>query len=332
MKKTENLSEKEKTAKLAGSAFYKTRKTPKSQMVMLKILQANRLDNLRKANKIAALAYFAKPDSKDLDINYDIVEILYSISNAFISTKKTTHYYQKFGYPIYPISWGFQLTLKTYERYIVPWIKDYNRYPFFCSSYENYLHKETWVSCPYCKEVILITKKTTEANTIKQVKEKFKESLSEAKEILIDEKEIEKRRYGTSPYSTGFYYKPPYWKASYVKCPKCKEKLRVYFKFYEGSDAKWYDPVKPPEFETKEPIIENKEYYDPVVEVKKFAEESHYLTHKGYNQLINSFLDWAEPKINNIEFEILKLVDEDTLKKYFDDYIDQKPDKGEDQP
>ena len=94
MKKTENLSEKAKTARLVSNAFYKTRKTPKSQMIMIKILQANRLDNLRRTNKMAALAFFVKPDSKDLDINYDLVEIIYAVSNAFIATRKTKHYFK----------------------------------------------------------------------------------------------------------------------------------------------------------------------------------------------------------------------------------------------
>ena len=70
-------------------------------------------------------------------------------------------------------------------------------------------------------------------------------------------------------------------------------------------------------------------HYDPIVEVAKFVEASHFLTHKGFNQLVNAFLDWAEPHVSHIEFEILKLVDPDTLEKYLD--YEFKSDKKEEQ-
>jgi len=346
MKKTENLSEKEKTARLASDAFYKRSKTPKSQMIMLKILQANRLDNLRRTNKIAALAYFIQPDSKDLEIDYDLVEIIYSVSNAFIATRKAVRYFEGWTYRIYPISWGFQLTLKNYERYIVPWMETYHYYIPFCSNFKDYLHKETWVSCPYCNKVILNTNQTTKENALKLIEEKFKESLETVKETLLDEEEIKKRTAKlNSNYDSTYYfnrsryqtYKPPYWKASYIKCPKCKQKIRISFTFFHGTDYKNYDPVNPPEFETKEIITENKEYPDPIVQAKKFQEASHFLTLKGYHQLVNSFLTWTEPYVSHIEWEILKLVDPDTLQKYLeyefksDEKSDEKEEQGEEE-
>ena len=102
MNKKENLSEKEKTARLASDAFYKTRKTPKSQMVMLKILQANRLDTLTRIQKICALTYYIKSDSKGLNINYDIVERLYAVANALNSTTETkdTFWHDNINYVI----------------------------------------------------------------------------------------------------------------------------------------------------------------------------------------------------------------------------------------
>jgi len=336
MKKTENLSEKEKTARLASKAFYKTKKTPKSQMVMLKILQANRLDNLRRTNKMAALAYFVKPDTKDLDINYDLVEVIFEASNALIATKKTKNYYK--GYPFYhcPIPWGFGVTEKNYNRYIDPWLESYHYYHPFVPSFEGYLIKETWVYCPYCEKPILSIKQTTKENALKIVKEQFKDTYETVEEVLLDEKEIEKR---SSRYCTygGYYnyrkYNPPYWAASYVRCPECKQKIRLKYKFFKGSDAEDYDPITPPEFETKKIIIANKESYPSFIEAKKFEGVSHWLTPKGYDQLVNSFLGWAEPYVSNLEFEILKLVDSDTLEKYFEHefFADKKTDKGEDQ-
>ena len=77
MKNNKNLTPEEKTRNLAGKAFYKSKKTPKSQMIMFKILQANRLDSLQKANKMAALASFVEPDSEELEIDYDIVQVIY---------------------------------------------------------------------------------------------------------------------------------------------------------------------------------------------------------------------------------------------------------------
>lgn len=49
---------------------------------------------------------------------------------------------------------------------------------------------------------------------------------------------------------------------------------------------------------------------------------------------MNSFTAYAEPLISEIEWEILKLVDEDDLKKYLEQEFsaDQKQEQGEDQP
>ena len=335
MKKEEKLSDEEKTARLASKAFYKTKKTPKSQMIMIKILQSNRLDNLRRTNKMAALAYFVKPDTKDLDINYDLVEVIFEVSNALIATKQTKNYYQ--GYPFFhcPIPWGFGVTEKNYKRYIDPWLESLYYYQEFVPSFDKYLIKETWIFCPCCEKPILTIKQTTKANALKTVKERFKDTLEDVKEVLIDKKEIEKRTHEdySFSYSYSSVYKPPYWVASYIECPKCKKKIRLKFTLFKGSHAEHYDPVEPPEFETKEIIIENKEFYPSFVEAKKFEKTSHWLTPKGYNQLVNSFLGWAEPSVSNLEFEILKLVDVDTLDKYFEHAFseDKKTDEGEDQ-
>jgi len=335
MKKPEALSEEEKTRKLADSAFYKRSKTPKSQMIMIKVLQANKLDNLRRTNKIAALAYFIQPDSKDLEIDYDRVKVLYSISNAFISTKKTAYITQGYWrYWIYPISWSFQLTQDTYTKYVLPWIiEDYHYHKILCSNYEIYLYRETRLSCPYCNKIMLTTKLTTKKDAIDQLKQKYKESFEEKKEALINEDEIrERNRY---EIRLGYYhgYKPPHWEASYTKCPNCKEKIRLNFKFFKGTHPSLHPSIKPPEFETKEPVIEYREYYDPIVQVKRFSEASHVLTRKGYNQLVNSFLAWAEPSISRIEWEILKLVDPDTLQKYLDLEFksEEKEEQGEEE-
>jgi len=341
MKKSENLSDEEKTARLASKAFYKTRKTPKSQMIMLKILQANRLDNLRKTNKIAALAYFVKPDTKDLDINYGLVEVIFEISNALIATKKTKNYYQ--GYPFfhYPIPWGFGLTQKTYNRYIEPWLESYYYYRELVPSFEGYLIKETVVFCPYCNKTILSINQTSKENALKIVKDKFKDSLKEINQVLISKEEIKKRKENLNPYYEDTYfhshryhtYKSPYYIASYINCPKCEQKILLNFKFFQGDNPEYYDPVNPPEIETKEIIIENKEGYPAFIEAKKFEKTSHWLTSKGYDQLANSFLGWAEPHVSHIEFEILKLVDPDTLEKYleYEFKSDKKEEQGEEE-
>jgi DNA-directed RNA polymerase subunit RPC12/RpoP len=324
------LSEEEKTRDLANTAFYKRSKTPKSQMIMLKLLQANRLDNLRRTNKIAALAYFIEPDSKDLNIDYNIVEKIYTLSNAFVTTKKELHYYQYWRYPIYPIPWRFHIKTETYKKYIDPWMQTYHYYTAFCHNYESLLHKETWVYCPYCKETILVMNQTTRENAIRHVKDQFKKSLKEAKKVLIDKEELKKREEKHS--LEGIRYEPPSWEASCIECPKCKDKIILSFKFFKGSNHKDYDPVKSPKLAKKEILVENKKYYDPVIEAKKFREESHYLTQKGYSQLVNSFLEWTEPYVSNIEFEILKLVDPDTLQKYLDlEFKTKKEETGEEE-
>ena len=58
---------------------------------------------------------------------------------------------------------------------------------------------------------------------------------------------------------------------------------------------------------------------------------SNHLTKKGLNQLVNSFTAYAEPLISDIEWEILKLVDEDDLKKYLEQEFsaEHKQEKGE---
>lgn len=60
---------------------------------------------------------------------------------------------------------------------------------------------------------------------------------------------------------------------------------------------------------------------------------SQWLEKEGFKDLVSAFLKWAEPHVSHFEFEILKLVDSDTLDKYFEHEFsaDQKPDKGEDQ-
>ena len=63
----------------------------------------------------------------------------------------------------------------------------------------------------------------------------------------------------------------------------------------------------------------------------KYQKASYQLTEVGYNQQVNSFLQWAEPHVNNIEYEILKLVDENVLEKYLDQiFSSEKQTPGED--
>ena len=116
MKKNTELSEDEKTKNLAGNAFYKSKKTPKSQMIMLKMLQANRLDPLHKANKMAALAYFIKPDSESLEIDYDLVAVIYLVSNALLNTQKTHYRDYNHSFDYYSIPWSFEFNLENYNR------------------------------------------------------------------------------------------------------------------------------------------------------------------------------------------------------------------------
>ena len=332
MKKEENLSDKEKTARLAGKAFYKTKKTPKSQMIMIKDLQANRLDNLRKANKMAALAYFVEPDSKDLDINYDLVEVIFEVSNALIATKKTRNYDQ--GIPFFhcSIPFGFEVNMKNYERFILPWVRSPHHYHQFISSFDKYLIQETLVYCPYCKESILKLPQTSRTQAINMFKETYRKSLKEVRENLISDKETERMQHVFYSPST---YTPPWWSVSYFNCPKCKQKIMIEYSYFKGTNYKKHesDLIKPPKITIKEPVIKDEDYYPPFIESKRFDEVSHWLTPKGYNQLVNSFLGWAEPHVSNFEFEILKLVDSDTLEKYFEQEFsaDKKPDKGEDQ-
>ena len=190
----------------------------------------------------------------------------------------------------------------------------------------------TYCICPYCEEVLLeIPKEITEEQRLELTKEAFKESFETFKDVLIDEKEIE-RRSSSYTYST---YKPPYWEASYIKCQKCQQKIRIDFTFFHGSDYKKYDPLPSPEFGTKELVVKQKlEVTENTLGLAlRYKLISSQLNKKGYNQLVNSFTAYAEPLISEIEWEILKLVDEDDLKKYLEQEFsaDKKPDKGEDQ-
>ena len=339
MKKPENLSDKEKTARLASKAFYKTRKTPKSQMIMLKLLSANRLDTLARIQKICSLTYNIQHDSKDLKIDYDTVEILYAVANALKSTTetKTAHWYDNYNYAIlrqYPIPWGFTITEKNYLRYIHNWMKTYTyvteQIPDLDKIETTMKHLITYCICPYCEEVLLeISKEVTEEQRLELTKETFKESFGTVKEVLIDEKEIKKR----TNLSISGKYKPPYWEASYIKCPKCQQEIRIAFIIFKGSNYKKYDPLPSPKFETKELIVKQKlEVTENTLGLAlKFKLVSSHLNKKGYNQLVNSFTAYAEPLISEIEWEILKLVDEDDLKKYLEQEFsaEHKQEKGE---
>ena len=348
-KKEEKLSEEEKTARLASKAFYKTRKTPKSQMIMLKILQANRLDTLTRIQKICSLTYYIQHDSKDLNIDYDTVEILYDVANALKSTTetKTAHWYDNYNYSVlkeYPIPWGFMITEKNYLRYIHNWMKTYTFFKIEVPEVDKIettiRQLITYCICPYCEEVLLeIPEEITKKQLLELTKETYKESFETVKKILIDEEQIKKRKTEISniynSYNKTFTYKPPYWEASYIKCQKCQQKIRIAFNFFKGSNYKKYDPLSSPEFGTKELIVKQKlEVTENTLGLAlKFKLISSHLTKKGYNQLVNSFTAYAEPPISKIEWEILKLVDEDDLKKYLEQEFsaDKKPDKGEEQ-
>ena len=103
------------------------------------------------------------------------------------------------------------------------------------------------------------------------------------------------------------------------------------YSYFKGTNYWKHGIIKPPKNTIKEPVIKDKNYYPSFIESKIFNEVSHWLTPKGYDQLVNSFLGWAEPHVSNLEFEILKLVDVDTLDKYFENAfsVDKKPDEGE---
>ena len=329
MKKPE-ISEDEKTKNLAGHAFYKSKKTPKSQMIMLKMLQANRLDPLHKANKMAALAFFIKPDSEELQIDYELVDVIHTVSNALLKTSKQKIWVDQWtSCIIYPIPWSFQFTLETYRKYIRPWMETYNYYKINVPKIQQYKITETFVFCPYCSKPIHGMPQTTKDKALKNVEEIFSESIKSVLEVSIDKNEFERRKALALPGE----YNPPHWKASYLDCPKCKQKIRLTFEFFKGTDNKQYEPVEKPEFETKEIIFEDKEIVAPIVQVIRYKHASSYLSETGYSQQITSFLQWAEPIVSHIEWEILKLVDENVLEKYLDQIFQSNEEKtlGEEQ-
>lgn len=306
-------TEEEQTAKLAKDAFYKRTKTPKSQIIMLKILHVNRLDLLQRINKLCGLAYFVKPDAEKLNLDFDLIEIILSVSNSLINTKKQHRYFDGFKYDVYPVAWSFSLTPETYKRYISKWLETYEFYRAFVKfPSKDYWHSETWFTCPYCKKTILSIPQASKEKAVQKVKNQFKDSFQQIKDVLISEEEEKQRR-------KRFYgYRPPYWEATYIICPECKKKIRVTFEFYRGKYANRFDPIEDPEFETKELIIENKTYPDPVLKALQFNATADVLSLRGFNQLKAAFVRWCEPHVSRIEWEILKLVDEDDLKKYLE--------------
>ena len=323
-KMKDEISENEKTKRLAGNAFYKSKKTPKSQMIMLKLLQANRSNPLQKANKMSALAYFIRPDSEGLDIDYELVDVIFSVSNSLLNTKKTVSYYKRYPYDHYPIPWSFQFNLETFKKYIEPWMAVYHYYKEVCPQYTEYTVEKTMVWCPYCEELIFRMNKATKKELIEQFKISFSDLLETKKEILIDDAELNLRKlkYVESKYV------PPYWEATYVKCPECDKRIRVAFTFFKGTDYSRYDPIlTPPKFETLEPIIEDRTITDPILKVLQYKNASYQLSELGYEKQITSFLQWAEPHVSRIEYEILKLVDENVLEKYLDQLFQTNQDQ-----
>ena len=105
------------------------------------------------------------------------------------------------------------------------------------------------------------------------------------------------------------------------------KKIRATFTFFKGTNESRYDPVTPPEFETQELVIENRTVTDPILKVLRYKDASYQLTELGYEKQITSFLQWAEPHVSKLEYEILKLVDENVLEKYLDQLIQPNQDQ-----
>jgi len=322
MKKPE-ISENEKTKRLAGNAFYKSKKTPKSQMIMLKLLQANRQNSLQKANKMAALAFFVKPDSEGLDIDYELVDVIYSVSNSLLNTQKTHFRDYNYSFYYFPVPWSFSLNVENYTKYILPWMEVYHYFRIREPNFDQIKIKKTLAWCPYCEKLLLETSSNLKKKeVIEQFKEYYSDKIDHEKKFLIPKEEITRRTVNTVEMK----YVPPFWEGDYFKCPGCGKDIRLSFKFIEGSNSRYYPTISSPKFRCEELIIQIKTMMSPEYYLLKYQYASSYLSEKGYHQQINSFLQWCEPIVNQIEYEILKLVDENVLEKYLNQLFESKQD------
>ena len=254
MKKKENLSEEEKNRRLAGNAFRRNKKTPKSQMIMIKILRANCIDNLQRTKQIAALAYFVEPDSESLEINYDLVEVLFSVSSALQLTEKTRGWInscQHFEY--FAVPWGFTITPETYDQFINPWwtCDMVSCFSFKVPSLELFTISKTRASCPYCHSMLLAGPRMSTEQMMKHVMKELTKRIHFDKKMLISEEEY---RYRKSMDVFQDVYYPPTLETTYLVCPKCKKQVLLRSKFYDSNQRNIYGYTEPPEI-TEKPLL-----------------------------------------------------------------------------
>lgn len=333
------MSEDEKGFdKFATTSLRGPKQSTREQLLCAKLWRANKSFPLRRISAICEASFYAKQMSPKIDLDMDLVDTVYKVALSLTTTKPQKTLY---GYEIvrlHPVPWGFLKSKENFERFIKPWLQEYNYFSQFVPAIEDLRENRTRVSCSHCGGVLLDLAEEEKPKIKETLEEKFKDQIKNKRELLIDAATYKYRRRLMRPLTGEVIapemlrimrgWHPPYKVTYFFPCPKCGG--HIILKTQRKADTFWKH-----EDRTKEGVdnairdIQVSDY-SCVVESRRwqlFFAASRYLSQDGYYNLVNSFVAWANPQVTRIEEEITGLVSEKT----FDEFLKTTQQKEEEE-
>jgi len=346
--------------KFTASAMRGPRKGVSEQLQAAKLVMANRAtDPLQRIRFVAEAAWFGK-DQAENDMDFKHVETLYNVALALLSTEKdkvVTSINRYTGKPFswifrYPVPWSFLMDDESYERHIIPWYKTTPTYwSKYVKSHPQQVEKSK-VSCTGCGAVFLDLSREEAEKWKTLVEKKFKEDIKETKTMLITKERYEKERekysyknwlkrhphYYSSTWSRSslkhYKYYPPILQVRFFHCPKCGKAIILACEteesnYYKGYDQEIYNGYRKV-FDNEYPHIKVEDYgfYPPGAFSHFFWDITQWLTKKGYKELCNQFIMWADPIATRLERKLSDSINPQTFTELFRS-VEEKREKEE---